>query len=61
MEQDEPDMLRATRDMLAALWVRAMNNEATLQEIKAIRSACAAVAIASYGTDDVGPFPGWWK
>ncbi len=60
MNNDGDKMLSAAQEMLAALWVRAMNNEATLQEIKAIRSGCVAVAIARHGVDRVGPFPGWW-
>jgi hypothetical protein len=59
MDKDESDTLLAARDMLAALWVRAMNNDATLQEIKAIRSGCVAIAIAKYGVDRAGLFAGW--
>jgi hypothetical protein len=59
MDNDESEMLLAVREMLAALWARAMNNDATLQEIKAIRSGCVAIAIAKYGVDRAGLFAGW--
>jgi hypothetical protein len=59
LDDDQADLLPAAREMLAALWVRAMNNDATLQEIKAIRFACMAVALAKYGVNGVGPFPDW--
>jgi hypothetical protein len=55
------DVLPAAREMLAALWTRAMNNDATLEEIEAIRVGCVAIAIARYGIKAVGPFPDWQK
>jgi hypothetical protein len=36
-----------------------MNNDATLEEIKAIRAGCVAIAIAKYGVDRAGLFAGW--
>jgi hypothetical protein len=59
MDNDDSTLLPAAREMLAALWVRAMNNDTTLQEIRAIRAGCVAVAIARHGVDTVGLFPGW--
>jgi hypothetical protein len=57
--EDSVDVLPAAREMLAALWTRAMNNDATLEEIKAIRVGCVAIAIAKHGVKAAGPFPGW--
>ena len=59
MDNDDFKVLSAAQEMLAALWVRAMDNDATLQEIRAIRAGCVAVAIARHGVDKVGLFPGW--
>jgi hypothetical protein len=59
MDSDDFEVLPAALEMLAALWVRAMNNDATLQEIRAIRAGCVAVAMARHGVDKVGVFPGW--
>jgi hypothetical protein len=59
MDNDDFEVLPAASEMLAALWVRAMNNDATLQEIRAVRAGCVAVGIARHGIDKVGVFPGW--
>jgi hypothetical protein len=59
MDDDDAQLVLAAREMLAALWVRAMNNDATLQEIKAIRAGCVAIAIARHGAQRVGPFHDW--
>jgi hypothetical protein len=59
MDNDDFEVLPAASEMLAALWVRAMNNDATLQEIRAIRAGCVGLAIARHGGDKVGVFPGW--
>jgi hypothetical protein len=60
-DDNHVDVLPAARDMLAALWNRAMNNDATSQEIEAIRAGCVAIAITRYGVKPVGPFPDWQK
>jgi hypothetical protein len=59
MDNDDFEVVPAASEMLGALWVRAMNNDATLQEIRAIRAGCVALAIARHGVDNVGVFPGW--
>jgi hypothetical protein len=59
MDDNDVDLQPAAREMLAALWARAMNNDATLQEIKAIRVGCVAVAIAKHGVEKAGRFAGW--
>jgi hypothetical protein len=59
VDNDDLELLPAAQEMLAALWVRAMNNDATLQETRAIRAGCVAVAICKHGLDKVGLFPGW--
>jgi hypothetical protein len=56
---DNVELLPAAREMLAALWARAMNNDATPEEIEAIRVGCVAVAVAKHGIEGVGPFPDW--
>ncbi len=59
MDSADIKLLSAAQEMLEALWIRAMNNEASLQEIKAIRSGCVAIAVVKHGVERVGPFPGW--
>jgi hypothetical protein len=59
VDGEDAELLPAAREMLAALWERAMNNDATLQEIKAIRFGCVAIAFAKHGVKGVGPFPDW--
>ena len=59
MDNEDYDVLPAAREMLAALWVRAMNNDAALPEIKAIRTGCVAIAVAKHGVERVGLFPDW--
>lgn len=58
-DDENVDVLPAAGEMLAALWTRAMNNDVTLEEIKAIRAGCVSIAIAKYGIKAVGPFPNW--
>jgi hypothetical protein len=56
MDDDNVELLPAAREMLAALWTRAMNNDPTLHEIKAIRVGCVvAIAITKHGVKGVGP------
>lgn len=60
MEPDEmTDLLGAAREMLAALWTRAMNNELTDEEARAVKRGCMAIALTDKGIAGVSPFPGW--
>lgn len=59
MDNNDLKVLPAAEEMLAALWQRAMDNDATLQEIRAIRAGCVALATARHGIEKVGLFPGW--
>ena len=63
MEIDDPldliALIAAAREMLAALWGRAMNNDLTDTEARAIQHGCLAIAIIDKGIDRVSPFDGW--
>jgi hypothetical protein len=55
------DLQAAFRQMLAALWIRAMNNDLTIEEVRALQRGCMAIAIADRGAQRVLPFPDWDK
>ena len=57
--EDHVELDKAAREMLRALWVRAMNNEIVEDEVKALRLGCVALAVAKHKFDDVAPFAGW--
>ncbi len=56
---DTDDLLDASRQLLAALWSRAMDNDLLIEEVRPLRRGCMAIAIASYGVEQVMPFPNW--
>jgi hypothetical protein len=53
------ELLAAAREMLSVLWVRAMRNDSTDEELRALKLGCMAIAIADRGEERVMPFANW--
>ena len=56
IERVAPD---ASREILSLLWVRAMDNDITVEQAEAIRRLCMAIAISGQGAGRIGEFSGW--